>query len=163
MISLQVNGTDHQIEVDPDTPLLWVLRDQLGLTGTKYGCGEGQCRACTVLLDGRAVVSCVTPVRSADGREIVTIEGVSAGNELHPVQQAFIEEGAMQCGYCTPGMVLRTIDLLRTHPHPSDAQIIETMNGSLCRCCGYPRIVAAVKRAAASVPDLDTKGGSHAR
>ncbi len=129
-------------------PLLEVLREDLGLTGTKYGCGEGQCRACTVLLDGRAIVSCITPVSQANGKSVTTIEGLAQNGKLHPVQQAFVDEGAMQCGYCTPGMILRSVALLDQTPKPSEQQIVDGLNGSLCRCCGYPRIVEAVKRAA---------------
>ncbi len=147
-IHLTVNGKNHTIETDPERPLLEVIREDLGLTGTKYGCGEGQCRACTILLNGRAIVSCVTPVRSAAGGKIITIEGLSEEGKLHPVQQAFLDEGAMQCGYCVPGMVLRTVALLETNPSPTESQILDSMNGSLCRCCGYPRIVAAIHRAA---------------
>jgi aerobic-type carbon monoxide dehydrogenase small subunit (CoxS/CutS family) len=145
-----VNGQLRSVNTEPDRPLLEVIREDLGLTGTKYGCGEGQCRACTVLLDGKAIVSCVTPVRAAEGKRIVTIEGLAKGDVLHPVQQAFADEGAMQCGYCTPGMVLRTIALLESHPHPTDAEIVEGLDGSLCRCCGYPRVLAAVRKAEAS-------------
>ncbi len=147
-IHLTVNGKNHTIETDPERPLLEVIREDLGLTGTKYGCGEGQCRACTILLNGKAIVSCVTPVRSAAGGKIITIEGLSEEGKLHPVQQAFLDEGAMQCGYCVPGMVLRTVALLETNPSPTESQILDSMNGSLCRCCGYPRIVAAIHRAA---------------
>jgi len=142
-----VNGKRRTADTEPERPLLEVLREDLGLTGTKYGCGEGQCRACTVLLDGRPVASCVTPVRAAADRKIVTIEGLAAGNALHRVQEAFISEGAMQCGYCTPGMILTAVALLSRNPHPTEAQIIEGMNGNLCRCCGYPRIIAAVRKA----------------
>lgn len=142
-----VNGTPRTVESPPDRPLLEVLREDLDLTGTKYGCGEGQCRACTVLMEGKPIVSCVTPVRAAEGKRIVTIEGLAKENNLHPVQQAFIEEGALQCGYCTPGMVLRTAALLDSNPRPTETQIIDALDGSLCRCCGYPRIVAAVQRA----------------
>ncbi len=145
-----VNGKAHVVETEPDRPLLEVLREDLGLTGTKYGCGEGQCRACTVLLDGMPAVSCMTPVRAVEGRKVVTIEGLAADGRLHPVQQAFLDEGAMQCGYCVPGMVLRTVALLEAHPQPSDAQIVEGLNGSLCRCNGYNRVIAAVHRAAAA-------------
>ena len=148
IIRLTVNGKPQRIETEPERPLLEVLREDLGLTGTKYGCGEGQCRACTVLLNGKAIVSCLTPVRSADGGKITTIEGLSVGESLHPVQQAFVEEGAMQCGYCVPGMVLRTVALLDSHPNPTEDQVRESLNGSLCRCCGYARILAAVSRAA---------------
>lgn len=144
----KVNGKQRSVDSPGSRPLLEVLREDLGLTGTKYGCGEGQCRACTVLLDGRAIVSCVTPVSAANGKSITTIEGLAQNGKLHPVQQAFVDEGAMQCGYCTPGMVLRTVALLDQTPKPDERQIVEGLNGSLCRCCGYPRIVEAVKRAA---------------
>jgi aerobic-type carbon monoxide dehydrogenase small subunit (CoxS/CutS family) len=147
-IRLTVNGKARTVDTDPERPLLEVLREELALTGTKYGCGEGQCGACTVLLDGRAVLSCITPVRSAQDRKVTTIEGLAQGANLHPVQQAFVEENGMQCGYCTPGMVLRTVALLQSNPQPTDAQIIEGLNGHLCRCAGYHRIVAAVRRAA---------------
>jgi aerobic-type carbon monoxide dehydrogenase small subunit (CoxS/CutS family) len=146
-----VNGKERVVDTQPERPLLEVIREDLELTGTKYGCGEGQCRACTVIMDGRPVVSCVTPVRAAAGKKILTIEGLSVGGALHRVQQAFLEEGAMQCGYCTPGMILRAVMLLETHPKPTEAQVIEAMDGNLCRCCGYPRIVAAVQKAAGEV------------
>ena len=147
-----VNGKERTVETRPDRPLLDVLREDLKLTGTKYGCGEGQCRACTVLLDGRPAVTCVTPVKAAAGKKVVTIEGLApAEGGLHRVQQAFVDEGALQCGYCTPGMVLRTAALLETNPRPTDEQVVEALNGSLCRCCGYPRILAAVRRAAEEV------------
>ena len=147
-IRLTVNGKSQQVETEGDRPLLDVLREDLGLTGTKYGCGEGQCRACTVLLDGRAVTSCRTPVRSAADRKIVTIEGLAQSGKLHRVQQAFVDANAMQCGYCVPGMVLTAVALLERNPKPTDAQIVEGMNGNLCRCCGYPNLIAAVKKAA---------------
>jgi aerobic-type carbon monoxide dehydrogenase small subunit (CoxS/CutS family) len=143
-----VNGKTRSVDSDPERPLLEVLREDLALTGTKFGCGEGQCGACTVLLDNRAVRSCITPVRSAQDRKITTIEGLAQGTALHPVQQAFLEETALQCGYCTAGMVMRTLALLETYPHPTDAQIVEGMNGNLCRCAGYHRIMAAVRSAA---------------
>jgi len=146
-IRFTVNGKQRAVDTDPARPLLEVLREDLGLTGTKYGCGEGQCRACTVLLDGRPVTSCVTPVRAAAYWRIVTIEGLAAGDALHRVQEAFITEGAIQCGYCTPGMILTAVVLLERNPRPTEAQIIEAMNGNLCRCCGYPRIMAAVRKA----------------
>ena len=133
-IRFTVNGKPRAVDTEPERPLLEVLREDLGLTGTKYGCGEGQCGACTVLLDGKAVFSCVTPVRTAQGRKVVTIEGLAAGGKLHPVQQAFIDEGAMQCGYCTPGMVIGTVALLASEPKPTEAQIAEGLNGHLCRC-----------------------------
>jgi aerobic-type carbon monoxide dehydrogenase small subunit (CoxS/CutS family) len=148
-IRLSVNGKARSVDTEPERPLLEVLREDLGLTGTKYGCGEGQCGACTVLLDGKPAVSCVTPVRAAEGRKITTIEGLAESGKLHPVQEAFLDEGAVQCGYCTPGMVLQTVALLANHPKPTDAQIVEGLNGNLCRCSDYNRIVAAVRRAAA--------------
>ncbi|MEP7363573.1 MAG: (2Fe-2S)-binding protein [Acidobacteriota bacterium] len=147
--SLTVNGKARSVESDAARPLLDVLREDLALTGTKYGCGEGQCRACTVLLDGAPVTSCTMPVRLAAGKAVTTIEGLAVGAKLHPVQEAFVENSAMQCGYCVPGMVLRAAALLKTTPHPTDAQIVENLNGSLCRCCGYTNIVAAVRAAAA--------------
>ena len=146
---LDVNGTRRRIDADAGRTLLSVLREDLDLTGTKYGCGEGQCGACTVLLDGQPTVSCATTVRAAEGRKIVTIEGLAEGGTLHPVQQAFLDEGAVQCGYCTPGMVLQTVALLARHPKPTDAQIVDGLNGNLCRCSDYQRIMAAVRRAAA--------------
>jgi aerobic-type carbon monoxide dehydrogenase small subunit (CoxS/CutS family) len=147
-IQLKVNSESKTVQTDPDRRLLDVLREDLGLTGTKFGCGEGQCRACTVLLDGRAVTSCLTPVKEAANKEIVTIEGLAGGDQLHPLQEAFIAEGAMQCGYCVPGMILTAVALLDKTSAPSREQIIEGMNGNLCRCCGYTRIIAAVERAA---------------
>jgi carbon-monoxide dehydrogenase small subunit len=149
-IRLTVNGKARTVDTDPERPLLEVLREDLALTGTKFGCGEGQCGACTVLLDGGAIRSCITPVRTAQDRKITTIEGLAGGTTLHPVQQAFLEENALQCGYCTAGMVLRTVVLLQSNPTPTDAQIIEGLNGNLCRCSGYHRIMAAVRRAAAA-------------
>ena len=140
-----VNGKEHTVNTPAERPLL----EDLELTGTKYGCGEGQCRACTVLVDNKAIASCLTPVRAAAGKKIVTIEGLAKAGKLHRVQQAFLEEAAFQCGYCTPGMVLRPVALLESNPKPGESQIIDALNGSLCRCCGYPRIVAAVRRASA--------------
>ena len=148
IIRLTVNGQLRSVDTEPERPLLDVLREDLGLTGTKYGCGEGQCRTCTVLMDGKPIASCVTPARMAQGKRIVTIEGLATEGRLHPVQQAFLDEDAMQCGYCTPGMIMRTVSLLESNPKPTEAQIIEGLNGNLCRCNQYVRIVAAVKRAA---------------
>ncbi len=150
-----VNGQARSVDTEPDRSLLEVLREDLGVTGTKYGCGEGQCRACTVLLDGSPIVSCTTPVRSVSGKTIRTIESLELNGVLHPVQQAFVDEGAMQCGYCTPGMILRTVALLEKTPQPTEAQIVDGLNGNLCRCNGYPRIVAAVQLASR----LNAKGG----
>jgi len=128
--------------------LLEVLREDLQLTGTKYGCGEGQCRACTVLLNGHSVPSCLTAVGDADKQTILTIEGLAQGEALHPVQQAFLEEDAFQCGYCTAGMILGAVELLQQKPHPTDADILAGLQKHLCRCCSYPRILKAVRRAA---------------
>jgi aerobic-type carbon monoxide dehydrogenase small subunit (CoxS/CutS family) len=147
-IQFTVNGKAQRAETDPRRTLLEVLREDLGLTGTKYGCGEGQCRACTVLLDGKAVQSCQTTMDEVGGKKIETIEGIATGDKLHPVQQAFVAEGAMQCGYCVPGMIMATVGLLRRNPAPTKAEIISGLNGNLCRCCGYVNVVKAVERAA---------------
>lgn len=132
----------------PDRSLLEVLREDLGVTGVKYGCGEGQCLACTVLMDDASVPACLTPVSDADKRSIVTIEGLAKGDKLHPAQEAFVAEGGFQCGYCTPGMILGTVALLKQTPHPSEAEIIAGMRRHICRCCNYPKIIKAVQRAA---------------
>ncbi len=142
-----VNGTRHAIEGDPGRSLLGVLHDELGLTGTKYGCGEGQCSACTVLVGNNAVHSCRTPVSAVDGLPVTTIEGLAKDGKLHPVQEAFMHEAAMQCGYCTAGMIMQAVALLKTTPSPTREQIVEGMQGNVCRCGTYPRIVAAVERA----------------
>jgi aerobic-type carbon monoxide dehydrogenase small subunit (CoxS/CutS family) len=147
-LTLLVNGTEHQVNVQPEKPLLFVLRDDLGLTGTKYGCGEGQCAACTVLLAGVPVRSCLTRVSAAAGKKITTIEGLANGEKLHPVQQAFLETEAFQCGYCTSGMVLSAAALLERKPSATDQEIIEYMDGNVCRCGTYLRIIEAVHRAA---------------
>jgi len=147
-VSLTVNGIEKTITAEPQRPLLDVLREELHLTGTKYGCGEGRCGACSVLMDGERVLSCVTPVAAADGKTIITIEGLSRGDSLHPVQEAFLAEGAMQCGYCTPGMILTAVVLLEKNPRPTDEEIADGMNVNLCRCNGYPKILNAVRRAA---------------
>ena len=148
MVEILVNGLTHRLDTDPERPLLWVLRNDLDLTGAKYGCGEGQCGACTVLIDGVPRPSCITPVGSAAGKAVTTIEGLADGDKLHPVQQAFVECEAMQCGYCTPGMILAAVDLLRRNRTPSTAQIKEQMERHICRCGTYNRIVAAVQKAA---------------
>ena len=155
-ITLLVNGTQHSVDVAPDRTLLSVLRNTLDLTGTKYGCGEGQCGACTVLLDGKPVRSCRTPVNSAVGRKITTIEGLEQHGELHPVQEAFLHGEAFQCGYCTSGMIVSAAALLSRNPDPSEEEIIRAMDGNICRCGTYPRIVEAVRLAA-------SKGKSTAR
>jgi aerobic-type carbon monoxide dehydrogenase small subunit (CoxS/CutS family) len=145
---LQVNGTEHRVEVPGERTLLSVLRDELDLTGTKYGCGEGQCGACTVLLDGRPVRSCRTPVASATKKKITTIEGLAANGRLHRVQQAFLDTGAFQCAYCTSGMIMSAVGLLDRIPNPSEEDIRQHMNGNVCRCGTYSRIIAAVQEAA---------------
>lgn len=147
-VKLTVNGQEKTITTDPQRPLLDVLREDLGLTGVKYACGEGRCGACCVLIDGKRVLSCVTPVIGADGKTIVTIEGLAKDDLLHPVQEAFLAEGAMQCGYCTGGMILSALALLEENADPSDREILKGMNGNICRCNGYPKIVSAVRRAA---------------
>ena len=147
--SLQINGQKHELEAEPDTPLLTVLREHLDLTGTKYGCGEGQCGACTVLVEGRAQKSCTTPVSTVSGKRILTIEGLANGDQLHPVQQAFLDEGAMQCAYCTPGMIMAAVSLLNKNSRPNEAEILRYMQGNVCRCGTYPRIVAAIRKASA--------------
>jgi aerobic-type carbon monoxide dehydrogenase small subunit (CoxS/CutS family) len=147
-ITLTVNGTEHKAECTSGESLLSVLRNRLGLTGTKYGCGEGQCGACTVLLRGKATRSCLTPAESVAGQKIVTIEGLAVNGQLHPLQQAFLEEEAFQCGYCTSGMIMSAHSVLAAHPHPSDQDIIQYMDGNVCRCGTYPRILAAIRRVA---------------
>jgi aerobic-type carbon monoxide dehydrogenase small subunit (CoxS/CutS family) len=147
-VKLTVNGTHMEVEAEPDTPLLSVLRDDLGLSGIKYGCGEGQCGACTVLLDGLPVRSCITPLSAVGNRKITTIEGLAVGSKLHPVQEAFLHAGAMQCGYCTAGMIVSSAGLLARNPNPSEQEIRRALQGNVCRCGTYPRIVAAVRMAA---------------
>ncbi len=147
-ITLLVNGKEHQLTLSPEQPLLWVLRDDLQLTGTKYGCGEGQCGACTVLLEGKAVRSCITPVSAASGKQVVTIEGLEQSGELHAVQRAFLRQEAFQCGYCTSGMILSAVALINSNKNPSSEHIVDAMNGNICRCGTYPRIIAAIRDAA---------------
>ena len=144
---LLVNGIQRGVDVDSERTLLSVLRDDLDLTGAKYGCGEGQCGACTVLIDGRAVRACMVRVGSAAGKQITTIEGLERDGRLDPVQQAFLDAGAMQCGYCTPGMVMSAVALLRQNPDPTDAEIVRAMQGNLCRCGTYARIISAIRLA----------------
>jgi aerobic-type carbon monoxide dehydrogenase small subunit (CoxS/CutS family) len=151
---LKINGQSFPVVAEPDATLLSVLREQLDLTGTKYGCGEGQCGACTVLIDGRAHRSCMTPVSTTNGKSIVTVEGLAKGDRLHPVQQAFLEEGAMQCAYCTSGMIMSAVSLLNNRENPSEAEILQFMQGNICRCGTYPRIVAAIRKASAAEKEL---------
>jgi aerobic-type carbon monoxide dehydrogenase small subunit (CoxS/CutS family) len=155
VIELRVNSAKHRVEVDPDRSLLSILRDDLDLTGAKYGCGEGQCGACTVLIDGRATRSCITPVSAAAGKQITTIEGLEKSGRLHPLQEAFLEAGALQCGYCTPGMIMSGVALLAKTPDPRAEEIIRLMEGNVCRCGTYQRIVAAIGKAAKAM-----KGGA---
>lgn len=155
MVTLTVNGKKQSVDVSPDTPLLWVLRDALGLTGTKFGCGMAQCGACTVHLDGAAIRSCITPVSAAAGKRITTIEGLSP-DASHPVQKAWIVEDVPQCGYCQSGQIMAAAALLAKNPKPSDADVDAAMSGLLCRCGTYQRIRAAIHRAAGGSP----KGGT---
>ena len=145
---LNVNGGLCNIDAAADMSLLSVLREQLDLTGSKYGCGEGQCGTCTVLIDGSPRRSCITPVGAVGPKQITTIEGLAQGEHLHPLQDAFLEEAAMQCAYCTSGMIMTAVSLLRTNPNPSAAEISHSMEGNICRCGTYPRIVTAIQRAA---------------
>ena len=154
-LELQVNGAAHRVDVDPERSLLSVLRDDLDLAGAKYGCGEGQCGACTVLVDDRPTRSCLAKVASVAGRPIVTIEGLERGGQLHPVQKAFAEADALQCGYCTPGMIVESVALLRRKADPTAPEIAHALEGHICRCGTYDRIVRAVRRAAET-----TKGGA---
>jgi aerobic-type carbon monoxide dehydrogenase small subunit (CoxS/CutS family) len=151
---LQVNGTTFTVDADADVSLLSVLRNQLDLTGSKYGCGEGQCGACTVLINGNPRRACITPVGAAAQKQITTIEGIEKDGRLHPLQEAFVAEGAMQCAFCTSGMIMTGVSLLNTNRNPSADQIAEFMDGNICRCGTYPRIVAAIQRAA-----KEMKGG----
>jgi isoquinoline 1-oxidoreductase alpha subunit len=148
-ITLNINGTAHRLDADPETPLLWVLHDSLGLTGTKYGCGIGRCGTCTVHIDGQATRSCTLPVAAAVGKRITTIEGLAVNGKLHPVQAAWIEVGAPQCGYCHPGQIMAAAALLARRPHPTDQEIDAAMAGVLCRCGTYLRIRQGIRRAAA--------------
>lgn len=155
-IRFTINGRVETLEVEPDRPLLEVIREELGLTGTKYGCGEGACRSCTILIDGRPQTTCEMPVSEAAGKTLKTIEGLQpAESELHPLQESFITESAMQCGYCVPGMILSAAALLEINPNPTDNEINEFMNGNLCRCTNYPYIVNAIKRAATGTARAD--------
>jgi aerobic-type carbon monoxide dehydrogenase small subunit (CoxS/CutS family) len=146
-VNLTVNGKKRSVTTDPKRSLLDVLREELDLTGAKYGCGEGRCGACTILMDGKRVLSCVTPAAQANKKTITTIEGLARGDSLHPVQEAFLAEGAMQCGYCTPGMIMTAAALLEKNPNPTDDEIVAAMDVNLCRCNGYTKILAAIRRA----------------
>jgi isoquinoline 1-oxidoreductase subunit alpha len=152
-IEIEVNGKRYPVHYSPDTPLLYVLRDELGLTGTKYGCGEGMCGACTVLLGGTARRSCQIPVSAATGKPITTIEGLEKNGTLHPVQQAFLDEGAFQCAYCTSGMIMSGVSLLQANHNPTQEQIVQSLQGNICRCGTHPRIVEAVRKASAKMQE----------
>lgn len=155
MISLKINGQSHSVDVDPATPLLWVIRDTVGLTGTKFACGIAVCGSCTVHLNGKPIRSCILPVRAADGQEVTTIEGIAGnGPALHPLQQAWIDEQVPQCGYCQSGQIMSAAALLENNPSPSDADIDLAMAGIVCRCGTYPRIRKGIKRAAAAINAL---------
>lgn len=151
MITLKVNGGTHELEIDPETPLLYVLRNDLGLNGAKFGCGLGECGACTVLVEGEAVLACVTPVGRVAGQSIVTLEGLGTAEKPHPLQRAFIEEQAAQCGYCASGMIMRSKALLDRTPNPDEEQIRQALAGNLCRCGTHGSILRAVRRAAGEV------------
>jgi aerobic-type carbon monoxide dehydrogenase small subunit (CoxS/CutS family) len=152
-IEIEVNGKRYPVQYDPETPLLYVLRDELGLTGSKYGCGEGQCGACTVLLGGAPRRSCQIPVSAAVGKPVITIEGLEKDGRLHPVQQAFLDAGAFQCAYCTPGMIMSSVGLLQSNAKPSSSDIIQFLQGNICRCGTQPRIVDAVHQAAKAMQE----------
>jgi len=147
-IELEINGKRYPVSYPADTPLLYVLRDELGLTGSKYGCGEGQCGACTVLIGGMPRRSCQIPVSAAAAKPITTIEGLEKDGRLNPVQQAFLDAGAFQCAYCTSGMIMSSVGLLQTNPNPSQAEIVQSLQGNVCRCGTHPRIIEAVRQAA---------------
>ena len=153
IVSLHVNGEDHLVDVYPDAVLVDTLREDIGLTGSKKGCGTGDCGACTVLMDGRAVTSCLVLSATAEGKPIMTIEGLAVEDEIHPVQQSFVDFGGVQCGYCTPGVVMMTVSLLADHPHPTEAQIRAGLAGNLCRCTGYSKIIDSVNAAALLVEE----------
>lgn len=148
IVTLHVNGQEHVVDAYPDEVLVDTLRETLGLTGSKKGCGTGDCGACTVLMDGRAVTSCLVLSATAEGKTITTIEGLAIGNQIHPVQQSFIDFGGVQCGYCTPGVVMMTVSLLADHPHPTEAEIRAGLAGNLCRCTGYSKIIDSVNASA---------------
>jgi nicotinate dehydrogenase subunit A len=158
VIRLTINEKPYAVDADPQTSLLTVLREQLDLTGSKYGCGEGQCGACTVLIDGKAQRSCITRVGAVSQKQITTIEGLARGEQLHPVQEAFLEAGALQCGYCTSGMIMSAVALLKRTPQPKESEIIAFMDGNVCRCGTYARIVSAIQKAATVATSSATKG-----
>jgi aerobic-type carbon monoxide dehydrogenase small subunit (CoxS/CutS family) len=152
-IELEVNGKRYPVNYPPDTPLLYVLRDELRLTGTKYGCGEGQCGACTVLIAGAPRRSCQIPVSAAAGKPVTTVEGLEKDGRLHPVQQAFLDAGAFQCAYCTSGMIMSSVGLLQTNANPNQAEVVQFLQGNVCRCGTHPRIMEAVRQAAKMIQE----------
>jgi nicotinate dehydrogenase subunit A len=158
MLELTVNGTTHCVDADADRPLLGVLRDDLGLTGAKYGCGEGQCGACMVLVDDQPMAACITTLGVVVRREVLTVEGLACGDRLHPLQQAFLHQEAFQCGYCTPGMLMAALGLLKRNAAPSEAEIVSAMQANLCRCGAYRQIVCAIQEAA-RVINASREGG----
>jgi len=157
-IQLAINGKSYSVDADPQSSLLTVLREYLDLTGSKYGCGEGMCGACTVLIDGKAQRSCITRVGSVTQKKITTIEGLASGEHLHPVQEAFLEVGAMQCGYCTAGMIMSAVSLLQRNPNPQEKEIVDFMDGNVCRCGTYSRIMTAIQKAAKANESASAKG-----
>jgi aerobic-type carbon monoxide dehydrogenase small subunit (CoxS/CutS family) len=157
-IELEINYKRYQVTCDPETPLLTALREELGLTGTKYGCGEGQCGACTVLMGGAPRRSCQITVSAAATKPITTIEGLERDGQLHPVQKAFLDAGAFQCAYCTSGMIMSSVGLLKTNPRPTSAEIIQSLQGNICRCGTHPRVIEAVRQAAMTI--LEARQGS---
>jgi nicotinate dehydrogenase subunit A len=159
MVSLSVNGQRHDLDIDPDTPLLYALRDDLRLNGAKYGCGLGQCGSCTVMIDGEAAFSCLVPVMLVEGREVTTLEGLGSADRPSPIQQAFIDEQAAQCGYCIPGMIMRAQALLQRNPNATDTEIRKHLQPNLCRCGTHMRIMRAVKRAAQAMKTASAMGG----
>jgi aerobic-type carbon monoxide dehydrogenase small subunit (CoxS/CutS family) len=156
-IRFNLNGKPVSLSADPERMLLWVLRTDLGLTGTKFGCGEGFCGACTVVVNGEAVRSCQTPLKTVEGKKVLTIEGLEKNGRLHPLQEAFMKHDALQCGYCTSGMILTAYSLLQSKPRPAEKDILDALEGNLCRCGAHQRIVLAVKEATAAMPGA----GSH--
>ena len=159
-VHLSINEQDDSVDTSPQTSLLTILREHLDLTGSKYGCGEGQCGACTVLIDGKAQRSCITRVGSVSGKQITTIEGLAKADRLHPVQQAFLDEGAMQCAYCTSGMIMSAVALLQKNAQPDEKEIVDFMDGNICRCGTYSRIVRAIQRAAKAEAPAVAKGAA---
>ena len=152
-ITLKVNSRNRTVDVDPETPLLYVLRNDLELNGPKFGCGLSQCGACTVIMGGNAIRSCVTPLKSVGAKPVTTLEGLGSVKKMHPIQKAFLDEQAAQCGYCYNGMIVKGVELLTTTPQPTEAEIRTAMNGHLCRCGTYPRVLAAIQRAAAMITE----------